>query len=681
MRRAIVMLCALGVLSVPRAADAALTDSEQAQIAGFVKAGSPEQAPRIRALVGRADLSIDEASAPLIAGYRESEFDARRAELTRALLFGPGSDAARSTVVQALIPALLARAAQALAAPPSERSAQEVVAIHAFVSQAIANAGKPPHDGHDPSAGIRDDALRAAALAYKLHIEQHPKQLRHGSPVDGRLVAVRAQTQLTALALGRGLFAKHELSAWLGLDGARRGAFERRGVLVEDGGSASEARLDLAVRMLEASPRAAQSCDLFLIHKTPGRGLSARRKILRARASLGAQPLPVDAARLWPEEIEPARPDAELAEIAYAIAWRATRVAFEANPELEKVATRLAADAAGAGRDAYLAADLIDGRLGPSGMPEAAVGASPELFAAHSLRLVLMDASRAATLAVVRARAGRTEPAAQLALALGVLAHGTDQPPTRLGVGRSAKDGGVELRTAGDLKLSGALVTSFTLDADRFELGISPDGRVGKLLVNGAEPKQSKLPLVRLVPAAGEAWTAAGVEWTRLTGAPRGLSVDDGRFVLGAAKQSSGFDAVVAGRDAVDASLSATLRPIGAGGGLLVRAQAGDSSYDAIALLLSAEPPRAQLVLVDGKGRAIELAPAIELGPPKADGWAATLSVKKQAVTATVGEKKLEAKLARAEGSGRIGLTVRPGGRLEVKRPAGPTLAAAPKQK
>jgi hypothetical protein len=293
------------------------------------------------------------------------------------------------------------------------------------------------------------------------------------------------------------------------------------------------------------------------------------------------------------------------------------------------------------------------------------------LFTAHAVRLLLVDAPRAVTFASVRALAGRAEPAAQLALGLGVLASEKGE----LRVGRSADDGSIAIVTLGDVKREGPLVRSFSLDKDRFDLGVAPDGRAAKVLVNGAEPKLSKLPLARLEPASGEKWIAGGIEWTRISGDPRALGVDDGRFVIAAAEKSGGFDAVSAGAAAVDTTVRATVRPSGTGGGIVLRAQKGDGSYDGVALLISAEPPRAELVLVDGKGRAIELAPAVDLSPPKPEGFAVTFAVTKQRVTASVGGKKIEAKLERAPGSGQVALTARRGGRIEVRGLSGPTLA------
>lgn len=676
MHRAVGTLSLLAALGWVSAASAALTDSEKAQIAGFVKAGDARRAARVRALVARPDLSAEEAAEPLIAGYREVTFDPARAAFTRELLFGPGSDAARSTLVKAVVRALLARAGRALAALPAaggaagdaraEMSAAEIVRIHAFVSEHVANADQR----------VRDDALKDAAEAYQKHLEQHAKWLRHGAALGGSLVRIRAQAQLTTVDLSRDLFAKREVAGWLGLAGARRAAFERRGVLIEDGGNGSEARLETALRLLEVSERAAAATDLWLIHKAPIAGLVSRRPILRARTALGTAPLASEPQRFWSEEVEPAKSDARLAEVAYAVAWQATRVAFEKEPKLREIAARVAEASAGAGRAAYLATDLVDARIGPDGMPEGLVGASPELVTAHALRLVLLDAPRATTLAVVRSLGGRHEPAQQLALALGVLARGSDRPPTALVVGRTAEDGGVELVTASDVKHEGPLVRAFVLGTQKLDLGVSADGSVTKLTVDGKQPKLAKLPLARVVPAAAETWTAGGIEWQRITGAPRGLALDDGRFVLASAPRSNGFDAVATGKTAEDARVRATIRPSGAGGGILLRADEGESSYAGVALLLRAEPARAELVLVDGKGKAVELAPAIDLPPAKADGWEVAISVAKDRVSASVGGKKIAARLSIAPHGGRVGLTVRAGGRIEVKAVSGPTVVA-----
>lgn len=672
-------IAALGLAAtlVTPAARAALTDSEQAQVAGFVRGGEVANAARVRALVARADLSADESAAPLVAGYAAVPFDQARARFTQELLFGAGSEAARSTLAPVVVRALVARAnalIDGLSAPENPAysaaargAAEEVVRLHAWVAENVANAGKPPPDGHDATLRIRDDAYRAAAEAYKAHLEKHGSFLKHKKPAAGAWLRARAQTQLTTVALARGVVPRHELSSWLGLDGSSRAAFERHGLLVEDAAQPADGSVAVILGWFDGAPHAARGADLLLLDKAPVAGLSARGTVLRAAAN-AASGVRLPPALLFAEEVEPASPDAALAEAALAVAWQATRTAFRDRPALRSLAERVAARAARAGDAGYLARALPASVLVPPGAEHlGAHGASPEQVTAHALQLVLLDAPRTVTLALSRAARGRDEPLAQLSIALGVLAAQGGEGPAQLATGRTRPDGAVELFALREPKVDGDVVVAFGLDKQRVELSIASDGRVERVTVDKKPPQLSQLPHVRLVPEAAAAWSVAGLSFEKLFGAPRGLAVDDGRFVLAAADKSGGFDSVVAGSAEQDQSVRARVTPTASGGGLLVRAQPGSDSYDAVALLVSEKPARALLVLVDGKGRAIELAPAVELPAADAKGYALSLAVKGQKVTAEAAGKKLSATLERGVGQGRVGLTARAGGRIEVR--------------
>ncbi|MCA9595115.1 MAG: hypothetical protein KC776_17480 [Myxococcales bacterium] len=680
MRRRIGIFVGLFAASLSLTAHAALTDSEKAQIAGFVRDAEVADAGRVRALVARPDLSEAEAAAPLVSAYGPVEFDARRAKFTRELLFGAGSDAARSTLAPAVTRALLGRANARIRALPAGdnpgwssgavQAAEELVRLHAFVADAIANAGKPPADGHDASAGIRDDALKSAAEAYHAHLDAHATWLKPSAAATGAWVRVRAQVELTTAALARGVIPRHEVSAWLGFDDARRALFERHGVLVEDGGAPAGAELSLLLSWLDGQPLAAKDLDLLLVAKAPSAGLEARGQVARAGVMLGSGAAE-DA--LWPKDVEPAKPDAAAAELAYAVAWQATRAAFAKNPALRSLAQKVAARAARAGADGYLSRDLVDSVLRPVGAElPGAQGASAEQLTAHAVRLLLVDAARATSVALVRSVRGHDEPLAALTVALSVLAT-RDGKVESLALGQTQANGKVEPLSLSGVTVSGGVVTGFELNKSKIAIELATDGRVVKVTRDGKPPTLSSIPMARLVPETADAFTVRGVRFEKLSGAPRGLSVDDGRLLLAAAEKSGGFDAVAGGKDVKDASIRAKLTLSGAGGGLLVRAQPGSASYDAIALLLSAEPRQALLVLVDGKGRAIELSPAVELAKKGAE-HAVSLAVRGQAVTATVDGKKITAKLERAAGTGKVGLAVRAGGRIEARDISSPSL-------
>jgi hypothetical protein len=690
MRRLIALSSCLALGFAARPSYAALTSSEKAQVAGFVRTGELGSAARVRALVARPDLSVAEAAEPLSAGYSAVRFDDKHEKFTRELLFGAGSAASRSAIAPAVVKALLDRAGRALSGMPlvedaetvkADRLAQEVVKIHHFVDEAIANAGHPAVDGHDAGAQIRDDALGAMVKLYAAHIEQHARDLKHGVKISGTLVPVRAATGLALIDLARGVVQRHEVSDMLGLIDSRRELFERHGTLVEDGGTASEPRLRQALGLLGAAPRAADGLSLWIFHKAPALELGSRGEKAAARVTLGAGPAAGSALPLWGEDVAPSHPDRELTEVAYSAAWIATRAAFGKSPELRQLALRVAERAARAGDAGCLARDLSESVLDAVGADRVGIhGASPELFTAHALRLVLLDAPRAIDLAVARAIDGRDEPLATLMVALSVLSFEGEGTP-ELELGETRDDGAIAPVVLSDVKKNGVVVSGFGIGKNVLAVTMDSSGAVAKVRWNGAAPKLADLSRARTVPKLGDTWQGGGQKWEKLGGVPAGLAPDDGRFVLGSGKGSAGFDAVVTGPPARDQAVHAEVRVSERGGGLLVRGQPGEPSYDAIVLLITpGKPAKATLVLVDGKAKASELAPAIELGDAPADGFSASLAVKGKKVSAVVDGKKLEAELDRAAGTGRMGLMVPAGGRIEVTG-FGPGASAARKPK
>jgi hypothetical protein len=659
-------------------ARAALTDSEKAQVQGFVRSGELRNAARIRALVARPDLTVDEASEPLSAGFGAVAFDDAHEKLAREILLGPGSAAARSALAPALVRALLARASNAYAAMPinesgtdaskADRLAAESVEIHRFVTEVIANAGQPPVDGHDAAAGIRDDALKLCVEAYRAHFDRHSATLKPGTKLSPSLVQVRAQAALAVVDLSRGLYQRHQVAALLGLAGPRKQVFERHGTLLEDGGTAGDERLSEVSRFLDSAPRAASELSLWLISKAPVRGLSSRGARASARVSLSAASGAPTAAALWPEDVVASRPDREMMEVAYSAAWLVTRAAFKAQPALSKRAALVATRAARAGAAGQLAPDLEASVLrAPGAIGPGAQAASAEQFAAHALRLVLLDAPRALDLALSRAVQGRDEPLAAFVLGASLL-HAVGGSADEIAVGRTGEGGALVADKLTRVTLANGLVSSFELDGKKVQVNLGSDGQVDKVLVDGAAPRLSQLSRVRFVPKAAESWLAGSQRWEKLGGAPRGLAIDDGRFVLGAAETSDGFDAVVTGEASSDSTIHAYLAVTGRGGGLILRGQPGQQSYDAIAVLVTREPkPKATLILVDGRAQATELAPARDLPPAGETGYLVTLSARAEKITATIDGVKLEAKLARGVGTGKAGLMVVAGGLVEAR--------------
>jgi hypothetical protein len=670
MRKSSVFAAALGLVLLPVShARAALTASEKNVVGTFIQKGAPDTAPRVRALVGRPDLTPAEVAEPLIKGYGAAPFDEVHRRFTEALLFGPGGAAARSTLVPGVVEALLARAQSKMSEVPLEPGARagkreeaavvEILAIHAFVNARIANAGTPPRDGHDPNAAIRDDALRASVELYRKHLVAHEQWMKAPGVVSQELSRVRVQAGLAYIDLARGITGRQELSVPLGLTGARRAAFERLGVLIEAGG-ATEPRLEKAVTWLENAPRAADDLSLWVIGKTNTAGILARGRIARAGAVLSEALRPVSPDALWPDEVEPSRPDRALAAVAGSVAELCAGRALSPGSTLLPLSEAAAQRAERAGPPGYLAKDVVALPLaGEGGIPPAAPAA--HLVVTGAARLLLLDAPRALALALIRAGEGHPEPLEQLVLALTALAGDA----TKLTLGVTRDTGAVDPVDLTEVKREGVLVSSFVVNGKRYTLAAGKDGFVGA--IDGSIPKLTSLGGFRPRPMPGNSWVAPGnVRFDKLYGDPRAVALDDGRFIVQGTK--GGFDAIASGDELFDMTVSATLLPSGAGGGLVVRGSPGDLSYAGIALMLDSEAGRAQLFLVDGRGKATELSPAVPLPPPGVEGHAVSLEVVSDKVAGAVGKLKLNGKLGRAVAEGRGGVVTKADGRLEVRR-------------
>jgi hypothetical protein len=653
---------------LPTTAFAALTASEKAVVRTFVRKGVLDTAPRVRALVARPDLTPEEIVEALRGGYAEAPFDAAHRRFTEALLFGPGSAASRNTLVPAVVEGLLARAAAKMGDVPIEAGARvgsheqasvdELLTIHSFVDERVANVGTPPPDGHDSSQAIRDDALRAVVALYKAHLLAHERWFKAPGLLSAELVRVRAEASLALIDLGRGVVGRQELSDVLGLDGTRRGVFERSGLLVETSGTAPEARVAEMVRLLEGVPHAADWMSLWLLSKVSPAGLAARHHIVRAGAVLTARlrPLP----RFWPEEVTPSFPDAATAAAAASIADVAIARSFEADPALRERARIAAEHASRVGAPGYLAPAVTRMPLeGASGAPAAAP--TGERVIAGAAELLLLDGPRALDLAAIRADEGRPEPLEQLALALTVL--GGDAPQFVLG--RTRADGSVEPAPLTDVKRTGGLVSGIVLGGKHYVFLPNKDGIFG-MSIDGAAPRLTSLPSYQERTTAGESWTANGVDYQRLSGEPRVAGLDDGRLVLEG--QRAGFDSIVTGAEMTDVKVSALVNPVGSGGGLIVRARAGQASYVGVALILESDPARARLLLVDGKGKATELAEPASLPKPPDEGYPVSLEAVGDSVTAKIGAITLSGKVPADAEPGQVGVAARAQGRVDIRK-------------
>ncbi|HVW24884.1 MAG TPA: hypothetical protein VHC69_05910 [Polyangiaceae bacterium] len=658
---------ALLVCLFTRPALAALTDSEKAVVRTFVVKGVLDTAPRVRSLVARPDLAPEEVSEALKPGLAEATFDEQHERFLDALLFGPGSAAARSTLVPAVVDGLLARTGalfgdvplDAKASPDARgrRASDESIAIHAFVDRHIANAGIPAADGHDPSVGIHDDALKAAALSYKDFYATHAQAFGEGARVSQEMLRLRVQAALAMIDLARGIVPRQELSQWLGLSGERRGFFERTFVLVDADG-APDARTAVATRMLESAGHATDGLSAWLIAKVSPAGLAARGVVARAGAFLGEVPRPMDGSSLWPPDVKPGSTDAALVAVAESAAELSTAHALAQNDSLRERARRAAEHAARAGAEGYLAplpAQMtLGGALGQPAPPP-----TPELVLAGAVELAVLDGQRAVEVAVIRAGEGRPEPLEQLALALTVLSP----DGSHLTVGTPAAAGVVAQVDASEVKTTDGLVSSFALLGKRYTVVADKDG-VFTARVDGAIPKLTQLPDFHERTLPGNTFRADGVDYDKLFGDPRAAGLDDGRLVLEGSK--TGFDAIVTGREGTNQEVAAVLRPAGSGGGLLVRGRPGDESYEGVGVLLEADASRARLLRFDGHAKAVQLADPMTLPPMPARGYVVSLKVDGDTATARIDGHVLTGKLVGEIAAGRAGLAVRAEGRLDV---------------
>ncbi|HEX4335875.1 MAG TPA: hypothetical protein VH062_08180 [Polyangiaceae bacterium] len=652
---------------LPRPAFAALTDSEKAVVRTFIVKGVVDTAPRVRALVGRPDLAPEEISAALKPGLTEAPFDAQHEKFLDALLFGQGSAASRSTLVPAVVDGLLARTGAEFGEVPldpgarvdarARKASEESVAISAYIDRKLANAGTPTADGHDPSAGILDESLEAAALLYKDYYATHAQAFGPGQRVSQEMLRVRLQMALTMIELGRGVVPRQELSEWAGFSGERRAVFERTGVVVEADG-APDGRVAAATHMLESAGAATDSLSAWLLAKVSPVGFAARGSVVRAGAALGETLHPVDGAALWPPEVKPGTPDAALVAVADSVAGLATTRALAQTPALRDRARTAAEHAARAGAAGYLAPTpptmTLQGALGqPAPLP------TPELVLAGTVQLVLLDGQRTIDLALIRAGEGRPEPLEQLVLALTVLAS----DGVHLAVGAPVAGGSVDTLAASDVKSVDGLVSTFTLGGKRYAFAADKAG-VFTARLDGAIPKLTQLPDFRERASTGESFRANGVDYDRLFGEPRAAGLDDGRLVLEGSK--AGFDAIATGPEGSDQEVAAVIRPTGAGGGLLVRSRPGDAGYEGVGVLLEVDAARVRLLRFDGHAKAAQLAEPIPLPPMPAHGYVVSLKVEGDTATAKVEGHVLTGKVVGDVEPGRVGLAVRAEAHLDV---------------
>jgi hypothetical protein len=674
-------LAAVTAALIAGPAQAALSDSEKAQVRDlYAKADAPAAA-RVGALLARPDLSAAESAAAFTDATRRVTFSTRRAAFVKSLLYGPATAASRSELVPAVVQALLARAAEVAAAAGEDpaRRADELLAIHGFVAREIASGGRPPLAGHDPALGIRDEALKEAVVAYRAHLAL-PVFERARLPPP--LLVARTQAEVALIELAVGLFPPSEVAAWITSHAQEREAFERTGVLVVGLAGAPATKATAVVSMLQSAGAAASGASVLWIGKPWPRGLSARRAVLVAQAPLAGSKR-VAPSRIWSSAIEPSSPDAALAETAFVLGRAAA-----AHRQLASVGA--APDTGPArGEAGVLSAALQLQALEPERQRQGAAVA-PTLLAAHAAQLLLLDAPRALSLALVHAAVGRMEPVEQLALGLSVIASGADgQPRDEVTAGRVVDSGGVVPVEISKIRSTGGRVDRFTIEGHDYALQRAADGRVQAVQRDGKPVDVPSIPFARLPTIAAESWPlssrkgdkAEAPVLRRLFGKPEvGLPGDDRIVVRSAPTPGRAAVMLVGPSDEIDVELELTCH--GAPGALILRASAGSTSYAGVAVFVEpGDAPRGWVVALDGSGGKFPLTNPTPLAKPGPRGHRIKATLKRDGVRVTVGDRTLSAALPSflVGGGGNVGFAPGEPGELDIRAlELRPVLSAKP---
>jgi hypothetical protein len=655
MKSWIVSLGLAGALATGTA-QAALTQSEQAQIRQLIGTAQLQNAPRVRSLVARPDLSADESAAALRDGLTPFAFDDARLAFVRDMLFGGASAASRSVLVTATVKALVARADALLAKNQIDlegdaRALAELARIYGFIDSDIANAGKPQGWAHDPAAGIASSAYDECAKALGEHIEKNQKVLRSDATVSAPIVRVRAQAQLALYEMiGDVPTRRVDAADKLGLQGARRAFLTELGVLLVDSGRADNARVERVRGLLERLPLARADAEAVVFGDT-GAGLRSRNPVVAFRTPLEGVPW---SGTLFTDEIDNSGPvDASMVELAREVALFATRRALDKRPNLRPKGER---DYRAAGNDAMKL-------FGKPSEP------SVDGVLATAVHLLVTDAPRTIDLAFVRFLAGHPESAAVLADALGAMAAmaPAQQGSLSIALGRPRADGTTETLHATAVQLApNGVVTGFTLAGHAWVLDFGDSGAVTAIRRDGAPLTLAALPTARMPLSDGPNWTTGTVAFARLQGTPRaGVAPGLRARIIGVGLR--GWDAIATPAPANDLALEATVAVRGEAG-LAVRATADTRGLHG-ALLTFTPGPDGDATKVRVALVSLEDAEAFVTSPvviPVASTYAVKLSVKGTKIEATVAGTTLKGTLPAALAKGEFALVAKRGATLDV---------------
>ena len=648
---------AMVLLGGSRSALASLTSSEKGQIRDYLSGGHAEHAGRVRSLVARTDLTVDESVAALSEAVAPVPFTEPRSIFLRELVFGVSSAASRPLLAHAAVRALTTRAdavfQKYVGGLDHEPSAiAELVAIYAFIDGAIANAGRPTLDAHDANAGISAAAYGECSKALRDHLDRNARWLKGDSVIAESVGRVRAQAQAALLdMLPDGITRRVDAVDRLGLKGARRQMLIEWGILFQDAGKLDDAKSERVRQLLMRLPGA--RLDLELVYAGDDRGaLRARGLVTYASGSAGADANP------FGEELTPITIDAATSTIAHDFAVLSVKRALDKRSDLRLQAEH---DAAAAQSDPGL-------RLGKPRAP------SVEHVTAAAAHLLELDASRALDLAFVRVASGRPESAALLSDAIGALAA---FPATVPSAAPDAKGLTLELGKAGGTGLT--TMTAIQLAANGAALGFMLDGHswaivrpapsfaVSGVTRDGLPLSLAHLPTARTPLREGTSWSDGGVTLSKLRGLPRAgiapAADKGGPTVKLAGGGARGFDFIGTPAPGDDFVLEGDLLVRGGVGGIAIRAVNGRDAVRGVMLIVTPGGRTAILTSDDTGGESLLAAP---IEPTPQMPVHVKITVKGTKIEAIVGTVTLASTLPATVTKGEVGLVAKRGASVDL---------------
>lgn len=636
-------------------AEAALTSSEKGQIRDFVASAHAENAVRVRSLVARTDLTVDESIAALSEAVTPVPFTDQRAIFLRELTFGVSSGSSRPLLAQAVTHAMLARADAVFqkyvgGLDHEPRAISELVAIYAFLDGTIANAGRPTLAAHDATAGISAAAYEQCSKELRDHVDHNARWLKGDVAVAESLGRVRAQAQAALVdMLPDGLTRRVDASDRLGLKGARRQMLTEWGILLQDAGKLDDAK---AAKVREALVRLPGArVDLELLYAGEDRGPLRARGVV---AFVGGTPAE---ANPFGDELTPTTVDTSLSTVVHDLAVLSAKRALDNRGDL-----RLRAE-----QDAAAAKGEPGKMLGKPRAP------SVDHVVGSAAHLLVLDAPRALDLAFVRVLGGRPESAALLSDAIGALAAFAVAPPNGAPApgGLSlelGKGSGVTTMSAIRLAPNGAAV-GFALDGHTWSIDrTAPAFAVTRVTRDGQALSLAHLATARTPLRDGSTWTEGGWSFTKLRGTPRaGIAPASEKGgaptvkVVGSGPK--GYDAIVTTSPGEDFVLEGDLVVRDAPGGVTFRAANGRDAVRG-AMLVVTPGGRAALLTSDDQGNESLLAAPIEPAPSMPVH--VKITVKGTKVEAVVGAATLSGTLPATLGKGDVGLVAKRGSSVDL---------------